>query len=378
MPHHSSVLASLQTQLQPGQALFLSIPADIQYFTGFVFLSPEEREAFLLVTSVECVFFYAAFSPLPEDLPKSVKVVEGTNLKNVESVLTTFFQEHQVRELLLDYSDVVINELEMLKHLAETTRIGLNKLDREQIWRMRLIKQPNELVFMRQAGQIAIESFTKVSKSLKVGQTEKQVAVELEHQMRLLGADLAAFPTIVAFGTNGTLPHHQPDGTVLKKETAVLIDMGARVNGYRSDLTRSFWFGSKPSADFTTVSEIVTAAYQAGLDLASQIGSKNAAGQSTKASQIDQATRHLITEAGYGPQFIHTTGHGVGLDIHEPPSLNWANSQELLPGMVITIEPGIYLKNLFGYRYENTVVLTASGTEVLTLDSDKLAKKSSN
>ena len=136
----------------------------------------------------------------------------------------------------------------------------------------------------------------------------------------------------------------------------ILIDLGATVNGYHGDMSRTVWFGKKPSPEFLKVEEVVKAAYQEAVSAL-----KNRQGQQILAKDLDQAARGVITQAGYGKNFIHTTGHGLGLDIHENLSLNWNNEQPILPQMVITIEPGIYLEGKFGYRYENMVVVNDDG-----------------
>ncbi len=149
----------------------------------------------------------------------------------------------------------------------------------------------------------------------------------------------------------------------------VLWDFGATVNGYRSDMSRSFWFGKTPSADFKKVKKLVHQAYEAAVKtlVVGSAGTAPKENSSARTAQlVDQAARELITAAGFGAQFIHTTGHGVGLDIHEPPSLNWKSPAPLKPGMVVTVEPGIYLEGNLGYRHENTVIVTETGYQEIT------------
>ena len=126
-------------------------------------------------------------------------------------------------------------------------------------------------------------------------------------------------------------------------------------------MTRSFWFGDKPTQEYLKVKKTVHQAYQAALAKLTQPLTNQ-----LQAKDLDQAARSVISLAGYGPKFIHTTGHGLGLDIHEPPSLNWRNDQEIKPGMVITLEPGIYLNGRFGCRHENTILVTKDGAQELT------------
>src|SRR6185369_4782244 len=135
---------------------------------------------------------------------------------------------------------------------------------------------------------------------------------------RQLGAEGPAFPTIVAFGAHATLPHHQPGATKLTSETSVLIDCGASVEGYNSDITRTVWFGKKTTPDYLKVKDIVDRAYQIGIECLQQRDLQN---KTLTAKDIDVAVRGFISDAGYGNEYIHTTGHGIGLEVHEPPSV---------------------------------------------------------
>jgi Xaa-Pro dipeptidase len=191
-----------------------------------------------------------------------------------------------------------------------------------------------------------------------VGVTELQLAEECEVLFKKYGSNQLAFPPVIAFGSHTALPHHQPTNTALKKEMAVLLDIGGRVDGYCGDMTRTWWFGDVVPEEFTKLEKIVLEAYAAGL-AAVHVGCGS--------DEIDQQARNVIDKAGYGKYFIHTTGHGVGLEIHEQPSVYFKKKVLLPEHAVFTIEPGIYLDGKFGYRYENTILIEATGAKELTL-----------
>jgi Xaa-Pro aminopeptidase len=354
---YSSRLARLRQSLASHQAFFLTNPTDITYFAGFQSLVPEEREGFLLLTSQKSYLFHASFSPVPSST--ELILLPGTSVNALLKYFKELQQTMSLTELLVDKTKLFADEYEGLQQLENCT---LTSLDHAPIWSQRMVKDTSEIEIIRTASQIARDAIATIQPLLQVGMTELDVQHLLEIEMIKLGSEKVAFPSIVCFGDHAALPHHQPTKTQLTMDTPVLIDFGATVAGYRSDMTRTFWFGDQPSQNFSKIEIIIKAAYQASLSLL-----QHPPATTVTAAALDKAARALITEAGYGRQFIHTTGHGVGLDIHEQPSLNWSNSTELKSGMVVTIEPGIYLEGELGYRHENTVLITATGVEELTL-----------
>ena len=362
----------LQTSLAAGQAILLSTPTDLAYFADFSVLLPEEREGFLLITAETCYLIKATFSPAPAE--HTYQILEQCRPPALAKHLEKIIQADHLHELALDFSSVFVDEYQAIQKVAEENQVTLVAEDKDQIWQLRMIKDETEIEELRLAGHYGEAAFQTVRKKLQVGITEKEVAAQIEVALLELGADKTAFPTIVAFGANGASPHYQPGNVALTAEMPVLIDMGAMVHGYRSDLTRSFWFGDHPTEEFTKIEKIVIGAYQETAQFLDKTLRKsslsNLPGTVTSigiaAKELDTIARTSIRQYGYGQQFIHTTGHGVGLDIHEPPSLNWSNDQPLKPGMVITIEPGIYLPDHFGLRYENTILIGEKHSEVLT------------
>ncbi|MCE9622033.1 MAG: aminopeptidase P family protein [Actinomycetia bacterium] len=221
----------------------------------------------------------------------------------------------------------------------------------------RRVKDAREIEMMAQACRIADQALAEVAPTLADGLTEAQVRNHLETRMRELGAIGPSYETIVATGPiNAALPHHRPTSTLIESGHTVIIDVGALVDGYHSDMTRTFFIG-EPTALQRELYDVVLAAQRAGVAAV-------AAGISTK--ELDGVCRRIIEEAGYGEWFTHGTGHGVGLLIHEDPFINRAGDTILQVGDVVTVEPGVYHEGFGGIRIEDLVVVTSDGCRVLT------------
>ncbi|MBM3135672.1 MAG: aminopeptidase P family protein [Chloroflexi bacterium] len=221
---------------------------------------------------------------------------------------------------------------------------------------LRAIKDASELALIEQAVALGDAAFAYGVQRLQPGMTEKQAAWEIERYLREHGAEGVAFELIVASGPNGAMPHARPSERLIQAGEPIVIDMGCRVDGYNSDLTRTIILG-EPGAKFREVYAIV---------LQAQLAAEAALRAGPKGKEIDAVARQIIVEAGYGDYFGHGLGHGVGLAVHEEPGLGKLGEKPLQPNMVCTIEPGIYLPGEFGVRIEDMAVVTADGCRVLT------------
>lgn len=221
---------------------------------------------------------------------------------------------------------------------------------------LRMSKGPEELAAMRRAIEVAEQAFQVWLPQLRVGMTEKEAAARLVAALLTHGAEGLAFEPIVVGGPNAASPHAVPGARPFQAGDWVVVDWGAFVDGYASDITRAVVFG-EPAGPLVEVHRVVAAANAAG---------RAAIRAGVPAQEVDAATRAVIEAAGYGPQFNHRTGHGLGLETHEPPYIVGGNAQPLLPDTTFTVEPGIYLAGVGGVRIEDDVVVTSAGQTTLT------------
>ncbi len=228
----------------------------------------------------------------------------------------------------------------------------------------RAVKDPTEIDALRRACAVADQAVADLlaAGGVRPGRTERQVGLDLDQRMRELGAEDPSFETIVAAGSNSAIPHHRPTAAVLVAGDFVKLDFGATVDGYHSDMTRTYVLG-EPAGWQREIFDLVHAAQAAGR-AACVVGATGDA--------VDAASRDLITAAGYGPQFAHGLGHGVGLQIHEAPSLARGAVSIMAPDMCVTVEPGVYLPGRGGVRIEDSGVVRPDGYHVLTLTSKDL------
>lgn len=228
--------------------------------------------------------------------------------------------------------------------------------------KLRLIKTNSEIKILKEAAKIADAAFQHILSYIRPGITELDVSNELEFFMRKQGATSSSFDTIVASGYRSALPHGVASDKVIETGDFVTLDFGAYYNGYVSDITRTVAVG-QPSDELVSIYNIVLEAQLRGM-----AGMKP--GMSGK--DADALTRNFITEKGYGPNFGHSTGHGIGLEVHEGPGLSSLSDTILEPGMVVTVEPGIYVPGLGGVRIEDDTIITNEGNEALTHSKKEL------
>ena len=230
------------------------------------------------------------------------------------------------------------------------------------IERSRTVKDAEEIEQIRSAVLLGADLFDVILKTMRPRVTESEVAAELEYAARKAGAEGMSFPTIIAGGTRSSLPHGRASEATIPSRGFVVCDFGVILAGYCSDMTRTMHVG-RPTSEARRIYEAVRQAQQAAIE-AVQPG--------VTAGEVDQAARKLLKKSNLDRYFTHSTGHGVGLEIHEPPRIATGQEEILHPGMVITIEPGVYIPGKFGVRIEDMVVVTERGCQVLTPTSKRM------
>lgn len=264
-----------------------------------------------------------------------------------------------IEKLGFEKENVSYGQYEEYKALfTNTTLVAISGM----IENLRLIKDEQEIKILKEAAQIADSAFEHIIKYIKPGLTELSVSNELEFFMRRQGAASSSFDIIVASGIRSALPHGVATNKVIKKGELVTLDFGAYYKGYCSDITRTVAVG-KPSNELEEIYYTVLEAQKRGMS-----GIK----PGITGKQADALTRDYITEQGYGEYFGHSTGHGLGMEVHEGPGLSKKSDTILESGMVVTVEPGIYISGVGGTRIEDDTVITKDGNETLTYSTKKL------
>ena len=232
----------------------------------------------------------------------------------------------------------------------------LSDLAEPLVMPLRMIKDADELAIISEAALLGCRLFDHILGFIRPGLREIDVAAELEYKARQLGAEGMSFETIVASGERSALPHGRATSTLLPRKGFLTLDFGIILNGYSSDMTRTVHLGN-PTARERDAYETVLEAQESGV---------RAVRGGAVCGDVDEAARAVLREAGLAEAFTHSSGHGVGLEIHEPPRIGAEQETRLLPGMVVTIEPGVYLAGQFGIRIEDMVAVTPSGGQILT------------
>ena len=269
--------------------------------------------------------------------------------------LGAIFKYHGVKTCALESMSLTLQRAESFRKIQGVEFLTDNTLS-QALYDLRTIKTPDEIRKITAAQRIAEEALSKLLEKLSAGMTERDVAIELDFGMRKLGAEDLSFETIALTGAHTSMPHGVPDDRVIQKGDFVLMDFGAVVDGYHSDMTRTVCIGS-PTDEMREVYEIVRTAQETA---------RAAAKPGITGKALDAAAREVIGQAGYGDAFGHSLGHGVGMEIHEYPIAGMSWDKPLEAGQVVTIEPGIYLPGKFGVRIEDFVTITENGCDTIT------------
>ncbi|MEY8347413.1 aminopeptidase P family protein [Bacillus cereus] len=271
---------------------------------------------------------------------------------NMEQEIANQITKLDIQNLGIEENNMTLKQYSALKKYTNIELVQVNEL----VETIRTIKEDTEIETMKIAARIADEAFQHITNFLKPGVSEFDIRDELEFFMRKKGASSSSFDIIIASGVRSSLPHGVATNKIIEHGDIVTLDFGALYNGYCSDLTRTVAIGSY-SEEFEKIYGIVLEALKRGIEAIRP-------GESAKT--IDDVTRNYITDHGYGEYFGHSTGHGVGLEIHEPLRLSQESKAILQEGMVVTVEPGIYIPNWGGCRIEDDIVVTKDGYEVIT------------
>ncbi len=315
------------------------------------------RDSYLLVSNKETCFI--TDFRYTEEARKNIKGARIVEYKNLFKDIAWLVKKYKIRRLGFEAKDLNFAEYTKIKeYLVPKVKLidTFNVIET-----MRQVKSPEELTHIREAIKITASAFDFLKNCIKQGQSELGIAAEFERFIRYHGARMSAFNIIAASGPNSSFPHAGVTERKFVKGDSVLIDIGVEVNGYKSDLTRAF-FLDRISPIQRKIYKIIQGAQDKAIE---------AIRPKVALCKIDHAARSYIAKHGYARFFGHSVGHGVGLEVHEEPSISSKNTSFAQEGMVFTIEPGIYLPNKFGLRLEDMVLVTKKGVEVLSGAIDK-------
>ena len=340
----------------PGQGVVVHDPSNMFYLTegytgeGMVYISAQKR---VIITDFRYTEQAGRQAP-------GFMAVEISSGKNHNQWLSELVHADGVTELRVETNYHSVDTFGMLKDAVgeDVSFAPLNKAPQK----IREIKTPAEIVTMRKAADITTEAFNAILPKIREGMTEKELQIELDFTMLRLGADGNAFNTIIASGVNGSLPHAVPGQKKIQKGDMITMDFGAKVGGYCSDMTRTVSLG-QPGEEMRRIYDTV---YRA------QCMCEDALAAGKNCAEIDKLARDYIDARGYEGRFGHGLGHSVGIDIHEEPRLSQKCHEILQAGVVITVEPGVYVPGLGGVRIENTCLVKENGSVPLTTADKQL------
>ena len=343
----------IQSELASGQALLVTSDCNRFYFTGFassagsVFICPDEA-----VFLIDFRYFEKA----------KATVDSCTVIQSPPAKVGDLCQQYGIKELYIEATSTPVSQLAAWRqNLAGVSVLDSDKFD-GIIADMRSIKTQAELSLIREAQRMTDETFSYILNHIRPGRTEKEIMLDMEFFMRRMGSEGVSFDFIVVSGKNSSLPHGVPTDKVVERGDFVTMDFGAVVGGYHSDMTRTIAVG-EASDEMRLVYDTV---------LKAQLESEKVIRAGAVCQDVDKVARDIINAAGYEGCFGHGLGHSVGVEIHENPAFSPRCETVLKPGMVMTVEPGIYLENKFGVRIEDMVYVTETGSLNLTTSKKEL------
>lgn len=336
------------------EAVLLTSVYNRRYITGFtgssayIYISKDRQ---VLLTDFRYIIQATAQCP-------DFEIVDYKKLGLIET-LETYLKEDSIKAIGFEGNQITYGEQQLFSSRLpgyEWKSIG------NIVEEIRMIKSAEEMVYLRKASKIGDEAFTHMLNFIKVGMTEKEIALELEFTMRKLGASGNSFDPIIASGLNGALPHARPTDKKIQRGELLTMDFGCVYEGYCSDMTRTIAIGE--------INEKQREIYD--IVLKAHLESLAALKPGMTGKELDSIARDIIKDAGYGDYFGHSLGHSVGLEVHEMPMLSQLGMTAFQEGMLATIEPGIYIEGIGGVRIEDLAVVTANGAESLVTSEKKL------
>ncbi len=348
-------LNAIYKKFQGVDAVVLHNPSNTFYLSGY-----QSDFAYVMLTSQGAFYFTdTRYTEEAASYVGDAAEVIPVTAREVYPVMRTFLDKVGAVKVGFENGYIVYDEyIKMKTAFAGKVLLGIDYT----MANIRAVKSREEISLIKKAAAINDKAFLRVLKKVKEGVSEKQLACEMEYQMKKLGADGVAFETIVAFGNDSSKPHAHVSDKKLVAGMPITIDFGCKYKGYCSDITRTFAFG-QPDSEFIKIYDAVLNSNIAGIE---------AVKAGVTGRHVDGVCREYLRNCGYEKYFLHGTGHGVGVDIHEAPTVNSSSEDVLKKNMIITVEPGVYIEGLYGARVEDLIVVENDGCSVLSRSDKKL------
>lgn len=348
-------IENIRKALPENAAALITNESNCFYFSGFL-----RSEGMVLIThNTATLYVDFRYIEAAKSICKDVSVkLTGAFLRDIaidlkgENIKTVFIESECVTLAFKAKMEEAFDKIEV------SSELDLDKI----IGEMRAVKSESEIKLIKSAQEITDRAFSYIGAKIAVGRTEREIALDLEFYMRSEGSEGVAFDTIAVSGKNSSKPHGIPTDKKIENGDFLTLDFGAAVGGYRSDMTRTVCIGEPTDKMITVYNTVLKAQTEAIKAVKPGLACKN----------IDKVARDIINSAGYEGCFGHGLGHSAGIDIHENPSFNTRCNDLTKPGMVITVEPGIYLENEFGVRIEDMIIVTENGCEDITKSEKNL------
>ena len=348
-------IKTLQNELKTGDGVFIESAPSRYYFTGF------SSSAGIVFITRESACFLVDFRYF-EKAKQTVQNADVILMTSPKQQLTEIIKKFGIKKIFTEPTQLSVTRFNNLKMMFSGIEVSDDSAIENKILEMRSVKSQSELNSIKEAQRLTDETFKYICTKIALGKTERDIMLDMEFFIRKAGSEGVAFDFIVVSGKNSSLPHGVPTDKPIERGDFVTMDFGAVVNGYRSDMTRTVAVGS--------VSDEQKRVYETVLE--AQTAALNMIRPGLVCKDVDREARDIINNAGYEGCFGHGLGHSVGIEIHENPSFNTRCETVLTPGMIMTVEPGIYLEGKFGVRIEDMVFVTDNGIDDLTKSPKEL------
>jgi len=333
-------------------AVLVSSSTSIRYLTNFT-----GTEALVLITnSMKYIFVDSRYFEQAKQQCLGFNIILHSRL-DLYIKINQLIRENMLMTIGFEKDRVFVSDYE---NYARSLNCSLKGISLNKV---RTRKNSEEIKNIKKACEITDKAYSHILDFIKIGMSEKEVAIELQKYVLENGATGFSFETIVASGKRGSMPHGVASEKIIEANDFITLDFGVVYNGYCSDMTRTFVIGDRPSEQLVKIYNIVREAQQKAIEIIKP---------GIKANVVDKVVRDYINEKGYGDYFNHGTGHGIGLEIHESPFINPSNDEILEVGNVLTIEPGIYIPDLGGVRIEDDIIVTETGYDIINKSSKEL------